>query len=486
VEDVDSREGGTQYPGRSSEERLALFKVDTESRNAVEVLPTDFKSLKLWERKDLQEWVKSNSSLIEEEVLLLASEFDQFDKTNNRLDVLGVKKVEGEDGTPYGRLVVVELKRDSDKSHALQALQYAAYVSGFTDKEVVSLLAELEEIEEEDARKKLADFLGLDVAEEIEIDSRPMVVLLAQRFRDETTTTVMWLLEELKLDISCVRLVPYEIGGQLFVQTDKIIPLPEAEKYRMAKQNKEDSKKPGARKQGANVLNALIENDLLADGDELRFRQARIPMEVRAEWPPDRPGLTATLSTDGDTHNLVWTDPATGRSANYAISRLASMVLALVKGEDPNDVKSAGVQGVDYWEYEGKGLKALATAAGLTTGSAAKFNAEDVREVCKQIPKGRWTSYKAVAEALGSPNGAQSVSRILASSKDWDNPHRVLRKNGEIASNWGVSTSQDPEDCRSRLEQEGVEFNEEGRALMSLYWEPDLNPAAGQQPDVAQ
>ena len=117
---------------------MTLFKVDIDKKIAEELQPTKFKTLDLWERKDIQEWVKDNPGLIEEDILILSSEFDQFDKTKERLDVLGIKKVTGSDGSSFGRLVVVELKRDSDKTHALQALQYAAFVSRFTVDDVVS------------------------------------------------------------------------------------------------------------------------------------------------------------------------------------------------------------------------------------------------------------------------------------------------------------------------------------------------------------
>jgi len=451
---------------------MTLFKVDIDKKIAEELQPTKFKTLDLWERKDIQEWVKDNPGLIEEDILILSSEFDQFDKTKERLDVLGIKKVTGSDGSSFGRLVVVELKRDSDKTHALQALQYAAFVSRFTVDDVVSFYASWEGIEEDEARIKLAKFLGADPTDGLEIDSKPMVILLAQRFRNETTTTVMWLLEELELDISCVRLVPYEIEGKVYVQTDKIIPLPEAEQYRMARQNKEASKKPGKRKQGANVLNALIENDLLGDGDVLKFSQARIPAEFRTNWPPEREELSATLSITGEAPQLEWANPETGETETYAISRLASMILAMVKGE-PWSQTSAGVQGVEYWELDGKRLKALAAEKGLTSGGSAKFNTEDVRQFCLSIPEGKWTSYWAAANALGSPNGAQSVSGILAGFDDSENPHRVLRKNGEIPEGWGSTSGQQPTDCRERLEAEGVTFGSDGRANIEHFWEPD-------------
>ena len=82
---------------------MTLFKVDIDKKIAEELQPTKFKTLDLWERKDIQEWVKDNPGLIEEDILILSSEFDQFDKTKERLDVLGIKKVTGSDGSSFGR-----------------------------------------------------------------------------------------------------------------------------------------------------------------------------------------------------------------------------------------------------------------------------------------------------------------------------------------------------------------------------------------------
>ncbi len=455
---------------------MALFKIDVEAKNATELEPTSLVKLKLWERRDLQEWVLANPALVGDDVLFISTEFDGFDKTSDRLDILGIKKVEVEDENPFGRLVVIELKRDADHKHALQALQYAAHVSSFTADDVVELLAKYKQIEPEEAEAKLSSFLDLSSDDEIIIDSRPMVLLMSQSYKQATTSTVLWMLEELKLDIACIRLVPYDIEGQLYVQTEKIIPLPEAEQYRIAKQEKEESLISGKRKQGSNILNLLIDNDLIDDGDVLSFVQSRIPAQYREAWPPDRDGLTATLKINGDTPRLTWTDPHTGETGEYAISRLASMVLEMVKGGDPHDA-SASLQGVNFWELAGRSLRQIALEEGLIVSTApGKFTTDDVRKICLKIPKGKWTSYSAIAKALGSPRGAQSVSGVLTGFGDADNPHRVLRKNGGIPPNWGSTTGQTEGDCRERLIAEGVEFDGDGRAAMNSFWDPVKSP----------
>jgi len=57
---------------------------------------------------------------------VVTSEFDRFDRTSERLDVLGIVRTE----PGRGRLVIAELKRDGTSTTVdLQAIKYAAYVA---------------------------------------------------------------------------------------------------------------------------------------------------------------------------------------------------------------------------------------------------------------------------------------------------------------------------------------------------------------------
>ena len=66
----------------------------------------------------------------------------------------------------------------------------------------------------------------------------PCVVLVAGGFRPEVTTTVLWLIDNFEMDIRCVRLRPFVVGERTLVHSEVIIPLPEAEQYRLGVQRK--------------------------------------------------------------------------------------------------------------------------------------------------------------------------------------------------------------------------------------------------------
>jgi 5-methylcytosine-specific restriction enzyme B len=87
-----------------------------------------------------------------------------------------------------------------------------------------------------------------------------------------------------------------------------------------------------------------------------------------------------------------------------------------------------------------------------------------VRDALALIGGGSWTTYGDLAEVAGL--SAQSVGQFVANQGDLPNGYRVLQADGSISSGfrWSDSRTDDPRDV---LGQEGVEFDEHGRALQS-------------------
>lgn len=78
--------------------------------------------------------------------------------------------------------------------------------------------------------------------------------------------------------------------------------------------------------------------------------------------------------------------------------------------------------------------------------------AERVREVVKDIPKGKTMTYKEVAARAGNPGASRAVGNIMSRNQDPKVPcHRVLRSDGKLGGyNGGI------EQKISRLKKEGV------------------------------
>ena len=179
------------------------------------------------ERRDLQRLLREDISVITRDTLVIAEEFGDWDKSQRRIDLLGVDR--------EANLVVIELKRKDGAHMELQALRYAAMVSTMTFDQAVEVFGgylEQNGKEETDARAELLDFRGWEDPNEDAFAQDVRMVLASADFPPELTTSVLWL-NERGLDVRCVRLQPYELEGRTFVDVQRIIPLPEADDYQV-------------------------------------------------------------------------------------------------------------------------------------------------------------------------------------------------------------------------------------------------------------
>jgi len=88
---------------------------------------------------------------------------------------------------------------------------------------------------------------------------------------------------------------------------------------------------------------------------------------------------------------------------------------------------------------------------------------EQVYRVVEQIPYGRVAFYGQIARMLGKPHGSREVGRAMRCCPAGLPWHRVVLKDGSIASRMSADLQ------RAMLEAEGVIFLEDGRINMALY-----------------
>ncbi len=204
---------------------MSLFELSTNAIKGLE--RADFAGLGLLERGDLQRLFRDHVHVISPNTLVISEEFSGWDRSERRIDLLGVDR--------QGRLVVIELKRTSDDSHAdLQALRYAAMISRMTFDEAVDTYRRYlnNRQQEADPRAALLEFLGWNDPSDGRFGDDVRIVLAAADFSPEVTSTVLWL-NERELDITCVRIQPYRLGTALLLDVQQIIPLPEAADYQV-------------------------------------------------------------------------------------------------------------------------------------------------------------------------------------------------------------------------------------------------------------
>jgi len=97
---------------------------------------------------------------------------------------------------------------------------------------------------------------------------------------------------------------------------------------------------------------------------------------------------------------------------------------------------------------------------------------EDVYDVVRLIPIGRWTSYGAIAHYLGAKGSARMVGWAMNSAHGLpDVPaQRVLNRNGELTGRHHFST---PTLMQKLLEEEGLTIsNNKVINGSASYWDP--------------
>ena len=97
---------------------------------------------------------------------------------------------------------------------------------------------------------------------------------------------------------------------------------------------------------------------------------------------------------------------------------------------------------------------------------------EMVYQVCREIPKGRVTSYGAIANYLGAARGARMVGWAMNNAHNMpDIPaHRVENRNGQLTGKMNFST---PDEMEMLLKQEGIEVkNDTIVNFKQLVWNP--------------
>ncbi len=100
---------------------------------------------------------------------------------------------------------------------------------------------------------------------------------------------------------------------------------------------------------------------------------------------------------------------------------------------------------------------------------------EDVWDVARQIPKGRVTSYGAIANYLGTKLSARMVGWAMngaSSAKPKVPAHRVVNRNGMLSGKMHFKT---PTQMQELLEKEKIKVeNDKIIDFKKLYWDPTM------------
>ncbi len=222
-----------------------MYKINKAAKELIEIKPTTFKKIEALERQDIQQWIKSTPNIFGEELLFIAEEYNNWDTTEERLDLLALDK--------EGRLVIIENKRDDSGTNVTwQALKYAAYCSTITPNQIIDIYMNFKHLNQDEAKDEILTFLSLNnnfddnnSLENLELNKNntQRIILTSNSFRKEVTSAVYWLINN-QINIKCFELTPYLSENDLLLSVEQILPPKDIEDFivkNAEKQKEEDT-----------------------------------------------------------------------------------------------------------------------------------------------------------------------------------------------------------------------------------------------------
>lgn len=439
-----------------------LFQVDEAV--ATRATPITLADTGLKEREHLQEWVLANPEIVGEDVLIVTFEFDRWlsaakspSNVRDRLDILGI------DGT--GALVVCELKRDSAPDTVeMQAVKYAAMAAQFTADKLAQafqrhLSATGEKVSVEEAAARLAEHAGGPL--DPKILRRPRIVLIAGDYPDTTMTSAIWL-TQMGVDFTLVRYQAYATPAGVHLTTSRMWPLEQAEDLVVRPEERQEVETAReTRRRSRNVVARIDEAGLLEDGAELTIApNSQVPAQMREQ-------LADRIAEDPARGRAYWIAGGGVRCLRWAVDDTAWSASGLAEhiiGEACG--RAASITGPTWWaDADGLRLYELLeehTGEPVYAQPGGERDWSELHRILADIEPGQWTTYKDLADAIGSSPVA--VGQHVARCDVCPQAYRVLTSRRTVSAGFTWSDSDRDDDPQALLEQEGVVFDEAGRA----------------------
>ena len=310
----------------------------------------------LTERGHLQEWVLAHPEMLGSDVKVVAFEFGRWTAASgtlarDRLDVLGLDR--------DGRLVVVELKRDQAPDTVdMQALKYAALVSRFTYDDLARVHAQY--LTHKRGEPVTAETAALELEEWATITEEslrlPRLILLAAEFPATVTATVVFLHQQLGLDVQLRKFQAYRTAQETLVTVSQLYPPPDIEEFVLSpevSEQRQERTERQRRQREANTVSRLVEAGVLEPGTRLEFRAPSAELQAQLEpWLDGQPQRRWATWQDDTSQSLVWE----ADEQSYSPTGLAKLIL-----EEGADRPGVHIPGPQYWvDEEGRSLAEIA------------------------------------------------------------------------------------------------------------------------------
>lgn len=321
----------------TAHEEFALA-IDLTTREAEPLGDVSLTAVGMLERADLQRWVEHYPEMVGPDLLLVTTEFDQWElgerRVADRLDMLFAD--------PEGNLLVAELKRgEAPDTIDLQALKYAAYCSNLTTHDLVEEYGRYHGVSADAARETVQSHApALEDGE----PGRVRIRLVASHFGGAVTSVVLWLGEQ-GLDVGCVEIRMRQVSGAQAVLTARqILPPPQAEDYLVRRRRRDavaEERSSGQRR--PNTVLVLNRVGAVAPG-------TTITLNMDAFNHDQREAISSSLADNPAYGRATWTGRPGGNSIQWEADGNTYSPSGLAWGMlDQLGFSPGGINGSFYW-----------------------------------------------------------------------------------------------------------------------------------------
>ncbi|MEQ8717725.1 MAG: endonuclease NucS [Acidimicrobiales bacterium] len=392
---------------------------------------------------DFEDWVAANPTMLSDGLRVVGR---QLKVDGGYLDLLCLDV--------HDRWVVVELKRDRlYREVVAQALDYAASIRDLDGEALRELCAS--------GAGKLAGPTDVMSAVDTQLandeeDEREIAIIVAGAGVDPGLERVANLVAAFDLPLRVISFEVFELasGEQLLVRE-------------VIEDEEDQPTKQKTKKRSVDDIRALAASAGLQEGFDCIVDAAQ-----QAGLFP-RPYTRSIMITPASHRNrfLIVLTPEAGKGlrVNHGPEAFAEFF----DGVTAESVESALGPSGNRW-YSGPELMEIAALyvdflSELPDEDApdngAKANFETISKIAACVEPGEWTTYGDLSRvAIGGSSAAMSIGNMAANNDDFPNPHRVLNVRGAVPPGWRSQDGGGPEECRRRLEAEGVQFLEDGSA----------------------
>lgn len=308
----------------------------------------------------LEAWIVDNPQVLGDDLMVVSTQFNRWESqvgtAAERLDVLALSS--------SGQTVVIELKRGRDATVHLQALTYAALVSGFTREVLASTYQEWlarrgEEITQEEAFGRLKGWVGEEWTDQML--AIPRVIIVAESFPPQVITSVQWLssvTSDLVIEAHEYRL--FRSGGEVVVVFQRLFPVVDIsdQVLRPRLDRSEVNEKMERNRRRAKSVAVIHASGQVADGTpvvlDLTGQAKPHAREAIQRWMAENPARSEVTWINHPTSPLHWCRPEDEVAVQWTPTALRNEF-----AERAGVVKQTA-SAADAWKIGGRSLYDLA------------------------------------------------------------------------------------------------------------------------------